>query len=103
MSYHFAAVTRQGGRAEDAFPTAEPFCDGLEGSSGILGPRGNNYPPPTLGYGKNLPPQTHLTLSQLESNIRKKMSPAEADNHLSWPHPPQTVKAPAATSRSQIA
>ena len=26
----------------------------------------NNYPRPTLSYGKNLPPQTHLAPSQLE-------------------------------------
>lgn len=29
---------------------------------------------------KNLPPQTHLTLSQLESNIRTNLNPAEAYN-----------------------
>jgi hypothetical protein len=62
---HFALSENQGSR--------------LDGSSDILGPRGNNYPPPTPGCGKN-PPQTHLTLSQLESNIRKKLSPAEANN-----------------------
>jgi hypothetical protein len=56
------------------------FFSGLEGGSGILRPRGNNYPSPTLGCGKILPPQTHLTLSQFESNIREKLSPAEADN-----------------------
>jgi len=53
---------------------------GFEGSFGTLGPRGNNYPPPTLGDGENLPLPAHLTVSQLESNIRKKLSPAEADN-----------------------
>jgi len=44
----------------------------IEGRSGVLRPRGNNYPPPTFGYGKNLPSQTHLTL-QL------------------WPHPPKRL------------
>ena len=57
------------------------------GSSG----RGNNYLPFTLGYGKNLSPQTHLTLSQLESNIRKKVTPAEADNVV-LAASPKTVK-----------
>ena len=81
MSYHYAAIARQGSRADDVSGLPNRFAtnalfSGLEGSSGILGPRGNSYPPPTLGYGKNLPPQTQLALSQLESNIRKKPSPA---------------------------
>jgi hypothetical protein len=81
-SYHYAS----GASGRTTFPDCQTvlrrtlFLSGLEGSSGIFGPRGHNYPPPTLGYGKNLPPQTQLTLSQLESNIRKKLSPAEADN-----------------------
>jgi hypothetical protein len=56
------------------------FFPGLEASSGILGPCGDDDPPPTLGYGKIFTPQTRLTLSQLESNIREKLSPAEANS-----------------------
>jgi len=73
----------------------------IEGSPGILRQRGNNYPPPTRGCGKNLPPQTHLTLSQLESNIRKKLSPAEADN-IVLALPPKTVKHPALPAASAL-
>jgi hypothetical protein len=55
--------------------------------------------PPTLGDGKDLPPQTHLTLSHLESNIRKKLSPAEADN-IVLAGSPKTVRHPVARSRT---
>jgi hypothetical protein len=56
------------------------FFRGSIGSSGILGPRGNNYPPPTPGYGKIFRlKRASLSLS-LNPNIRKKLSPAEADN-----------------------
>ena len=36
---------------------------------------------------KNLPPQTHRTLSQLESNIRTKLNPAEAYNMVPGRNP----------------
>jgi hypothetical protein len=57
LSYHFAAITRQGGRADDVSRLPNRFATNALFS-----------------------PQTQLTLSQLESDIRKKLSPAEADN-----------------------
>jgi hypothetical protein len=53
LSYHYAAIARQAA-ARQQLPAA------------------------ASRLRKNLPPQTRLTLSQLD--IRKKLSPAEADN-----------------------
>ena len=71
---------RWAGRETSRFATSALFLSRLEGSSGTLRPRGNNGPPICSRLRKNLPPQTHLTLSRLESNIRRKLSPSEADN-----------------------
>jgi hypothetical protein len=49
----------QGSGLPHHFATA-PLFSGLDRSSGLPKPRGNNYPPSALGYGKDLPPQTQL-------------------------------------------
>src|SRR5580700_6080819 len=71
LSYYYAAITRQGGPRGRRFRTAEPFC----GERSFLGSR---VAPGSSGRAvtttrrllsateKNLPPQTHLRLSQLE-------------------------------------
>jgi hypothetical protein len=85
LSYHYAAVTtgRPRGRR---FRTAEPFCDGTlffggsrvaPGSSGRAVTTTRRLLSTTEKIFRWNAPHT---LSQLESNIRKKLSPAEADN-----------------------
>jgi alkylhydroperoxidase family enzyme len=52
---------------------------GLEGSSGIVKPRDNNYPL-LLSATEKIFRLKRASASQLESNIRKKLNPVEADN-----------------------
>ena len=65
LNYHFAAITRQGGRADDV-PDRRTvlrrtlFSPGIEGSSGIFGPRGNKL---AAGYGENSASNARHTLS----------------------------------------